>query len=143
MELLNTDRKKIETIIRSKFFGPVVDDMVAIAVYESSQGASITKAIGAARHWMRSWIRHSGYITYEEIKSSGIDWNTPLVRPPLQPDEVAMEKEEEGDRRKYARIVLAYVATLPVYALVHRSGKSAWWCRQWKRKAWDYLAATA
>ena len=142
MEILR-DRSKIEAIIRSKFFGPAVDDMVAIAIYEASQGASISTAIGTARHWLRAWVKGAGYITYEEIRESGIDWTAGLVTCPAQPDEIAMEKEERGNRKRYARIVLAYVATLPTYVLVQRSGKSAWWCRGWKRRSWDYLAATA
>ena len=143
MEVLRDNRNQIEAIIRSKFFGPAVDDMIAIAIYESSQGASLSKAIGAARHWLRSWVKNSGYITYEEIKSSGIDWTTNLATRPVQPDEAAMEKEEMGNRKKYARVVLSYVATLPTYILVLRSVKSAWWCRDWKRRSWDYLAATS
>ena len=142
MEILR-DRSKIEAIIRSKFFGPAVDDMVAIAIYEASQGASLNKAIGTARHWLRAWVKGAGYITYEEIRESGIDWTAGLVTCPAQPDEIAMEKEEMGNRKRYARIVLAYVATLPTYVLVRRSGKSSWWCRDWKRRSWDYLAATA
>ena len=142
MEILR-DSSKIEAIIRSKFFGPAVDDMVAIAIYEASQGASLSNAIGTARHWLRAWVKGAGYITYEEIRESGIDWAAGLVTCPAQPDEIAMEKEERGNRKRYARIVLAYVATLPTYVLVQRSGKSAWWCRGWKRRSWDYLAATA
>jgi len=142
MEILR-GRSKIEAIIRSKFFGPAVDDMVAIAIYEASQGASLNKAIGTARHWLRAWVKGAGYITYEEIRESGIDWTAGLVTCPAQPDEIAMEKEEMGNRKRYARIVLAYVATLPTYVLVRRSGKSSWWCRDWKRRSWDYLAATA
>ena len=143
MEVLRDNRNQIEAIIRSKFFGPAVDDMVAIAIYESSQGASLSKAIGAARHWLRGWVKASGHITYEEIRESGIDWTACLIACPAQPDEIAMEKEEMANRKKFARVVLAYVATLPTYILVQRSGKSAWWCRAWKRRSWDYLAATA
>jgi NAD(P)-dependent dehydrogenase (short-subunit alcohol dehydrogenase family) len=88
MEILR-DRSKIEAIIRSKFFGPAVDDMVAIAIYEASQGASLSNAIGTARHWLRAWVKGAGYITYEEIRESGIDWTAGLVTCPAQPDEIA------------------------------------------------------